>query len=255
MCCRSAPARASTGTTSMARSLKINNSLNPPPANPPTGYKELLIAREGLTASKTLHDPEGNQVTLVPPGTLGVGKIGIRLGVRDLAAHRRFYTEALGLAEEAVEGAGAAFRAGDSIILVDEDTDAPADALIGGYGWRYITFQIFKVDEEHAFALAHGGQGGPRARYAGRDCPHLDDPRPRRQLDRAVAARIDRGVVRAFLRSRAGGSSAFDRQGRQVRQACQTVRRSDAASLATLAVKSDGSAYAERGCQASGSRR
>jgi catechol 2,3-dioxygenase-like lactoylglutathione lyase family enzyme len=140
--------------------LKINNSLNPPPANPPTGYKELLIAREGLTASKTLHDPEGNQVTLVPPGTLGVGKIGIRLGVRDLAAHRRFYTEALGLAEEAVEGAGAAFRAGDSIILVDEDTDAPADALIGGYGWRYITFQIFKVDEEHAFALAHGAREG-----------------------------------------------------------------------------------------------
>jgi catechol 2,3-dioxygenase-like lactoylglutathione lyase family enzyme len=74
--------------------------------------------------------------------------------------HRRFYIEALGLAEETADGAEAAFRAGDSIILVDKDEDAPDSALIAGFGWRYITFQIFKVDEEHAFALAHGAKEG-----------------------------------------------------------------------------------------------
>jgi catechol 2,3-dioxygenase-like lactoylglutathione lyase family enzyme len=140
--------------------LKINNSREPRPDAPPTGYRELIVAREGLTAPVPLEDPEGNRVTLVPPGTFGVEKVGVRLAVRDLAAHRTFYAGALGLAEESVEGAGAAFRAGDSIILADQSDDAPSDAQIGGYGWRYITFQIHKVDAEHARALAHGAREG-----------------------------------------------------------------------------------------------
>jgi lactoylglutathione lyase len=89
-----------------------------------------------------------------------VDKVGVRLAVRDVEAHRRFYVGALGHTEEKVEGAEAAFRAGDSIILVDQADDAPSDARIDGYGWNYITFQIFKVDEEHAFALDHGAREG-----------------------------------------------------------------------------------------------
>ena len=140
--------------------LKINNSRDPRPDAPPTGYLELLVAREELDAPRRLEDPEGNRVSLVPPGTLGVEKIGVRLAVRDLDAHRAFYGKALGLTEEKVAGAGAAFRAGDSIILLDRSDDAPSDAQIGGYGWRYITFQIHKVDEEHAHALANGAREG-----------------------------------------------------------------------------------------------
>jgi catechol 2,3-dioxygenase-like lactoylglutathione lyase family enzyme len=140
--------------------LKINNSREPRPDAPPTGYKELLVARDGLDGPKSLKDPEGNQVSLVPPGTFGVEKIGVRLAVRDLDAHRAFYGKALGLPEEKVEGADTAFRAGDSIILLDQSDDAPSDAQIGGFGWRYITFQIHKVDEEHAYALAHGAGEG-----------------------------------------------------------------------------------------------
>jgi predicted enzyme related to lactoylglutathione lyase len=140
--------------------LKINNSREPLPENPPTGYRELLVARSDIAEPQHLRDPEGNCVTLVPPGHCGVGKIGMRLAVRDLGAHRNFYGHALGLAEERIEGAGAAFRAGDSIILIDEATDAPSDAVIDGYGWRYITFQIHKVDAEHAHALAHGAREG-----------------------------------------------------------------------------------------------
>ena len=140
--------------------LKINNSREPRPDAPPTGYKELLVARAGLDGPKSLKDPEGNRVSLVPPGTDGVEKIGVRGAVRDLVAHRAFYGEALGLPEEKVEGAGLAFRAGDSVILLDQSDDAPSDAQIGGFGWRYITFQIHKVDEEHAYALAHGAGEG-----------------------------------------------------------------------------------------------
>jgi len=140
--------------------LKINNSRATLPDNAATGYCELLVARGDIAELQPLRDPEGNRVTLVPPGSFGVDKIGIRLAVRDLTAHRNFYGGALGLAEEEIEGFGAAFRAGDSILLLDESEDASGDAAIDGYGWRYITFQIHKVDEEHAYALAHGAQEG-----------------------------------------------------------------------------------------------
>ena len=137
--------------------LKINHHAAPLPDAPPSGYLELLIARPGLAAPVSLADPDGNRVSLVPPGHLGVSQIGIRLAVRDLAAHRDFYVRALGLTEAPCE-AGAAFRAGETLLILQQDPDAPADAGFQGRGWRYITFQVFKVDEEHARILAAGGR-------------------------------------------------------------------------------------------------
>jgi lactoylglutathione lyase len=134
--------------------LKINHHADPLPANPPAGYRELIVARQGLTAPVALSDPEGNRVTLVPPGHDGVAQIGVRLAVRSLAVHRRFYADALGLPEERP----GVFRAGDSLIFLDEAADAPSDAEMRGPGWRYITFQVFKVDAEHARVLAAGGR-------------------------------------------------------------------------------------------------
>ena len=137
--------------------IKINHTEGPLAEGPPTGYRELYIGQPGLAEPKPMADPDGNRVTLVPPGWRGIGQIGVRLAVRDLAAHRRFYTEALGLAEEPWEG-GAAFRGGESLLIVEESADAPSpDTRAGAGGWGYITFQIFKVDREHAFVLAHGG--------------------------------------------------------------------------------------------------
>ncbi|MFZ3004953.1 MAG: hypothetical protein WA047_02170, partial [Phenylobacterium sp.] len=94
--------------------LKINHHADPLPDTPPTGYRELLVARPGLTAPKALTDPDGARVTLVPPGYQGVTQIGIRLAVRDLAAHRKFYTQGLGLTEETPD----AFRAGETLLIL-----------------------------------------------------------------------------------------------------------------------------------------
>ncbi|CAN5739507.1 hypothetical protein BH11PSE1_BH11PSE1_29750 [soil metagenome] len=134
--------------------LKVNHHADPLPDGPATGYRELIVARPGLTAPQTLTDPDGNRVTLVPPGYEGVTQIGIRIAVRDLAAHRKFYTQGLGLTEETP----GAFRAGETLLILEESPDAPADAGMQGKGWRYITFQVFKVDEEHARILARGGR-------------------------------------------------------------------------------------------------
>jgi hypothetical protein len=37
--------------------LKINHHVSPLPPNPPSGYRELIIAREGLTSVKEMADP------------------------------------------------------------------------------------------------------------------------------------------------------------------------------------------------------
>ena len=140
--------------------LKINQVYEPLPDNPPSGYRELLIARDGITAPQPLADPEGNRVSLVPKGMYGIERIGIRLAVRDVEAHRRFYTEALGLTQGEAAGANGAltFLAGDTVLIVEPAADAPHDAAFEGKGWRYITFQVFEVDREHAHVLAHGGR-------------------------------------------------------------------------------------------------
>jgi catechol 2,3-dioxygenase-like lactoylglutathione lyase family enzyme len=138
--------------------LKINEVADPIPDRPPSGYRELLIAREGLSEQKSLADPEGNRVMLVPKGMDGVERIGIRLAVRDVAAHRKFFTEALGLPEGPNAGNAATFLAGDTVLLLEQSPDAPSDSGMEGKGWRYITFQVFEVDRDHAHVLAHGGR-------------------------------------------------------------------------------------------------
>ena len=140
--------------------LKINQVYEPIPDHPPAGYRELLIARDGLAAPQPLVDPDGNRVSLVPRGMFGIERIGIRLGVRDVEAHRRFYAEALGLPQGKSDDAGGTMTllAGDTVLIVEPAADAPHDASFEGKGWRYITFQVFEVDREHADVLAHGGR-------------------------------------------------------------------------------------------------
>ena len=44
------------------------------------------------------------------------------------------------------------------MLLLEQSPDAPSDADMEGKGWRYITFQVFEVDRDHAHVLAHGGR-------------------------------------------------------------------------------------------------
>ena len=42
--------------------LKINELADPIPERPRSGYRELLIARDGISSPRTLTDPDGNRV-------------------------------------------------------------------------------------------------------------------------------------------------------------------------------------------------
>ncbi|MEA2908738.1 MAG: hypothetical protein QOJ15_819 [Bradyrhizobium sp.] len=106
--------------------VKLNHHAELLPDAAPSGYRELIIAREGVQTPRQMVDPDGNRLQLVPPGHDGVSQIAVAMGVRSLGAHRAFFGDILGFAELPWPG-GAGFRLGDSLILLAEDPAATVD--------------------------------------------------------------------------------------------------------------------------------
>ena len=136
--------------------LKINHNRDPLPLTPPSGYRHLTIAKDGVQAPRSLSDPDGNALTLVPPGHTGIQQLQMTLAVRDVAAHRDFYSRILGL-DQTSDGR---FRCGVSLLSLQQDSRADGDAQMRGVGYRYLTIQVFDVVGEHAGILARGGKEG-----------------------------------------------------------------------------------------------
>jgi catechol 2,3-dioxygenase-like lactoylglutathione lyase family enzyme len=139
--------------------IKLNHHAEALPEAAPSGYRELIIAREGLKTPQPMVDPDGNRVQLVPRGYDGVSQIAVAMGVRSLGAHRKFYGDILGFAEQPWPG-GAAFRLGDSLILLEEDRAATLDPVRQARGWRYITLQITDIDAVHEELRSRGVREG-----------------------------------------------------------------------------------------------
>jgi catechol 2,3-dioxygenase-like lactoylglutathione lyase family enzyme len=136
--------------------LKINHNRDPMPANPPSGYRHLSIARASVTTPRELIDPDGNHVALVPVGRDGIQQLQVRLAVRSLDAHHDFYRRVLGL-EPTGDGR---YRCGASLISFEQDRHAIPDAQMQGIGYRYLTIQVFDVVGEHRAILSRGGTEG-----------------------------------------------------------------------------------------------
>ncbi len=143
--------------------LKINHGRDALPEAEKSGYRELLIAREGLQREQKLIDPDGNHVTLVPMGEGGIVGIGLRQTVRDAGAFRDYYGRILEMDMVAED----VFRCGDSIIMIAEDNNAKLMVGQHGLGYRYITLQIIDADAVHKKVLARGGAEGRAPRVLG----------------------------------------------------------------------------------------
>jgi lactoylglutathione lyase len=143
----------------MGSVVKLNHHVEPLPAAAPSGYRELIIAREGLATPRPMVDPDGNRVRLVPPGHDRVSQIGVAMGVGNLGQHRKFYADILGFAEEP-SSAGLAFRLGHSLLLLEEDSRATVDPVRQARGWRYITLQVAEIDVLHANLRSKGVREG-----------------------------------------------------------------------------------------------
>jgi catechol 2,3-dioxygenase-like lactoylglutathione lyase family enzyme len=139
--------------------IKLNHHTEPLPGAAPSGYRELIIARDGVQAPRLLFDPDGNRVRLVPPGHDGVTQLAVVIGVRSLSEHRRFYGDLLGFAEQAWSG-GPAFRLGDSLLCLEQDLTATVDPVRQARGWRYITLQVTDIDAIHTDLRRRGVREG-----------------------------------------------------------------------------------------------
>jgi lactoylglutathione lyase len=144
--------------------LKMNHSRDPLPDLPPSGITGLGIARDGLAETRTLADPDGNKVILVPKGGHGIEGIAILLKVNDPVAHDRFWTHAMQF-ERAGNGR---YRCGDSLVIVSErGAVAPRGGQWRGPGYRYMTVQIWDCVAEYEGILARGGVSGGEPRVLG----------------------------------------------------------------------------------------
>jgi catechol 2,3-dioxygenase-like lactoylglutathione lyase family enzyme len=139
--------------------IKLNHHVEPLPQAAPSGYRELMIAREGLREPRRMVDPDGNRVQLVPPGQDGITQLAVSMAVRSLSEHRKFYRDILGFAEQSWSG-GPAFCLGDSLLLLEEDAAATLDPVRQAAGWRYITLQIADIDAVHGELRSKGVREG-----------------------------------------------------------------------------------------------
>lgn len=144
--------------------LKLNHVREPLPESAPSGYHELLIAREGIETPRALTDPDGNRVTLVPPGHREVTSTAVVIRVGDLAAARAHYGGAL-----ALDAAGTnAFRCGETLVFLEEDRGRAPAGDMRARGYRYLTVQVWDADAEYAGIVARGGTGATPPRTLGK---------------------------------------------------------------------------------------
>ena len=130
--------------------LKIQ-SFDVPMGPAVTGYRELLVARDGLVASQALRDPDGLAVTLVPRGQRGITSAGMVVGVRDVDAQKRFLIEGIGARPS--EGG---LRVGDTQIFVEEDPAARPTTPSCRRGFVYITLIVNDCVAAHDALIAAG---------------------------------------------------------------------------------------------------
>lgn len=144
--------------------LKINHARDPLPEAPPSGYRELLLAKEGIVEAHELTDPESNRVTLVPPGFRGVTSSGVVVAVSSLANARRYYGDSLGWEERSE----ATFACGETLLFLREDASLkPQTDVMRAPGYRYLTVQVRDCDAEYNAILERGGSSGMAPRTMG----------------------------------------------------------------------------------------
>ena len=139
--------------------VKISHVTAPLPAVPPSGLRELVIAREDANSNIALTDPDGNLVSLVAPGVLGVRQLGLWINVRNLVASRHFYGEVIGLPVRDME-TGPVVEVGESRLLLREDPTVVPDSPVHAPGWRFFSLQVYDVRGLHARIVARGGRDG-----------------------------------------------------------------------------------------------
>jgi lactoylglutathione lyase len=138
--------------------LKINAARNPLP-DAPTAFRRLVIADPTATAPRLLHDPDGLDVEVVPPGTDGVTHIAVHWAARDTFRLGQLLRTGLG-AQPLGDPADARWRVGTTVFVVLEDPEAGPVGAMTARGFRYLTVQVHDVRGDHQRFLDAGWTEG-----------------------------------------------------------------------------------------------
>ena len=135
--------------------LKVNSARADLPAST-TAFLRLTIADDRRSTAAVLHDPDGTEIVLAPPGGHGLIDIAVHWATPDVAELGRLLTEGFGAEHEG----GTDYRLGTSLLrLVHAPDLAVVDGMFGR-GFRYLTVQVRDVRAAHAHLLAAGWTEG-----------------------------------------------------------------------------------------------
>ena len=131
--------------------LKINHALIERMDASTSGYRELYLAG-GVAEARTLEDPDGLTVHLVPTGDRGVSNVGVVVVVPDVEQQQRFIVDGMG----GVESDGG-FTVGDTRLFVLEDATAPVPTPVMRRGFTYFSLIVDDVKACQKALVAAGG--------------------------------------------------------------------------------------------------
>lgn len=132
--------------------LKIQSTTEPlEPAV--TGLRRLYLARPGVAEPRHVLDPDGNQVSIVPPGWRQIVNVGIEMAVGDAALQRRFLVDGLG-ATELDDG----LQVGTTVLFVSEDPSVGEVTPPWRRGLVYLTVIVHDAVATHQRLIDAGGQ-------------------------------------------------------------------------------------------------
>jgi lactoylglutathione lyase len=133
---------------------KVNTALADLPLAP-TAFRRLVVARDGQAAPELLHEPDGTEVEVVPPGHEGVADLAVHWATPDPDELGRLLVEGFGAS--AIDGG---VRLGTSVLRLVRDPNVDPVGGMFGRGFRYLTVQVRDVRKEHARLLDAGWTEG-----------------------------------------------------------------------------------------------
>ena len=125
---------------------------------PPTGYSELYLAVENISSPKTIVNPDGELITLVPVDFNGIKETAIKVKVNNLKSHANFYENVMGFKRKNDR----TFQVGNCLLFLDKVEEE--EKLFAGHwvnlGFRYLTLHVMKIDETFSGMVAAGAEVG-----------------------------------------------------------------------------------------------
>ena len=132
----------------------------------PTAFRRLVVAKDRQASPEVLHEPDGTEVELVPPGHDGVADLAVEWATHDPDELARLLIEGFGASTRDSPAATASIARrtqvgiGTSVLRLVHDPDVEPVGGMFARGFRYLTVQVRDVRKEHDRLLAAGWTEG-----------------------------------------------------------------------------------------------